>query len=847
MEMVADRSNMVKIFRFLFVCAVLLAIAGCGFVGITLWYFGRDLPDYQQLAHYQPPIMTRVQAGDGRLLAEYAAERRIFVPIQAIPKPVINAFLSAEDKNFYNHHGVDPVSILRATITDVSRFRANRRPVGASTITQQVAKNMLLSNEVSIERKIKEILLATRIEAALPKERILELYLNEIYLGSGAYGVAAAALTYFDKPLDELTLGEAAFLAGLPKAPNRYSPARFPQTAKARRDWVLDRMVEDGATTQAEAAQAEAQPLELHHRKEAEEVRAPYFAEEVRRDLLAHYGEKVLYGAGLSVRTSLDERLQAASDKALRTGLIAYEHSHGGWRGAIARIDPKGDWAGHLADVPVPGVAADVGWRLAMVVRSEPDGAAIGFANGASGRIPFSEVRWARPRYNNGTFGPYPRGAADVVKPGDVVMVEPVSAAKAEANDGKAAGLYTLCQVPEVSGALVALDPHTGRVLAISGGFSFATSQFDRATQAKRQTGSTIKPFIFLTALDHGFTPSTLIDDSPISLPQGPGLPMWTPRNYTKEGQEVRYRGPTPLRIAIEKSIDTMTVRAATTVGIEAVADTVESFGIMDHMPREYSMVLGAGETTPLRMTAAYAMLVNGGKRITPTFIDRVQDRNGATIFRADERPCNGCDNVDWQQQPVPVIPDTREQVADPGSAYQIVTMLEGVVERGTGTVVKAVGKPIAGKTGTTNDWRDAWFVGFTPDLVAGVYIGFDDPDSLGNDETGGHVAAPIFRDFMIAALKDAPATSFRTPPGMRIYRVSAATGLPVGAGEPAIYEAYKPGTEPGHNRHLGMQREPGADETPLASTGAAEDGGETMPAPAPMRGAPASGTGGLY
>jgi penicillin-binding protein 1A len=851
MEMVADHSNMVKIFRFLFVCAVLLAIAGCGFVGITLWYFGRDLPDYQQLAHYQPPIMTRVQAGDGRLLAEYATERRIFVPIQAIPKPVINAFLSAEDKNFYNHHGVDPVSILRAAITDVGRFHANRRPVGASTITQQVAKNMLLSSEVSIERKIKEILLATRIEAALPKERILELYLNEIYLGSGAYGVAAAALTYFDKSLDELTLGEAAFLAGLPKAPNRYSPTRFPQTAKARRDWVLDRMVEDGAATQAEAAQAEAQPLELRHRQEAEEVRAPYFAEEVRRDLLTRYGEKVLYGAGLSVRTSLDERLQAASDTALRAGLIAYEHKHGGWRGAIARIDPKGDWAGHLAAVPVPGVAADVGWRLAMVVRTEPDGAAIGFANGASGRIPFSEMRWARPRYNNGTFGPSPRGAADVVKPGDIVMVEPVNAAKAEANGGKAAGLtpglYTLCQVPEVSGALVALDPHTGRVLAISGGFSFATSQFDRATQAKRQTGSTIKPFIFLTALDHGFTPSTLIDDSPISLPQGPGLPMWTPRNYTKEGQEVRYRGPTPLRIAIEKSIDTMTVRAAKIVGIEPVAETVESFGIMDHMPLEYSMVLGAGETTPLRMTAAYAMLVNGGKRITPTFIDRVQDRNGATLFRADGRPCDGCDNVDWQQQPVPVIPDAREQVADPGSAYQIVTMLEGVVERGTGTVVKAVGKPIAGKTGTTNDWRDAWFVGFTPDLVAGVYVGFDDPDSLGNDETGGHVAAPIFRDFMIAALKDAPATAFRTPPGMRIYRVSAATGLPVGAGEAAIYEAYKPGTEPGQNRHLGMQREPGEDETPLASTGAAEDGGETMPAPAPMRGAPASGTGGLY
>jgi len=484
-----------------------------------------------------------------------------------------------------------------------------------------------------------------------------------------------------------------------------------------------------------------------------------------------------------------------------------------------------------------------------MVTRSDPDGAAIGFANGASGRIAFSEMRWARPRHADGRFGPAPRGAADVVKPGDVVMVDPLGApsSKSEAAPAKTGAAYTLCQVPEVSGALVAMDPHTGRVLAITGGFSFGTSQFDRATQAKRQPGSSIKPFVFLTALDHGFTPSTLIDDSPISLPQGPGLPIWTPRNYTKEGQVVKYRGPTPLRIAIEKSIDTMTVRAATLIGLEPIAETVEAFGIMDHMPREYSMVIGAGETTPLRMTAAYAMLVNGGKRITPTFIDRIQDRNGATIFRADKRPCSGCEDIDWRHQQVPVIPDTREQVADPGSAYQIVTMLEGVVQRGTGIAVKAVGKPIAGKTGTTNDWRDAWFIGFTPDLVAGVYVGFDDPDSLGDDETGGHVAAPIFRDFMIAALKDAPATEFRTPPGMRIYRVSAATGLPVGAGEPAIYEAYKPGTEPGQNRHVGPRREPDEDETPLASTGGAEDGGAIMPLPAPVRGAPASGTGGLY
>src|SRR6266481_893073 len=613
---------MVKLIRFLFVCGVVLAIVGSALVGVTIWHFGRDLPDYQQLAHYQPPIATRVHAGDGRLLAEYATERRVFVPIQAIPKLVIKAFLSAEDKNFYNHHGIDPASIVRAAITDVGRLRANRRPVGASTITQQVAKNMLLTNEISIERKIKEVLLATRIEAALPKDRILELYLNEIYLGAGAYGVAAAALTYFDKSLDELTLAETAFLAGLPKAPNRYSPTRFPQMAKARRDWVLDRMVEDGTARQDEAAQAAAEPLERRHRQEAAQVSAPYFAEEVRRELLARYGEKVLYGAGLSVRTSLDARLQAASDKALRAGLIAYEQSHGGWRGAIARIDPKGDWVAHLAAVPVPGVATDVGWRLAMVVRSEPDGATIGFANGALGHIPFSEMRWARPRYDNGSFGPYPRSAADVAKPGDVVMVDPINPPKAEAGGGRAAGLYTLCQVPEVSGALVAMDPHTGRVLAISGGFSFATSQFDRATQAKRQTGSSIKPFVYLTALDHGFTPSTLVVDGPISLPQGPGMPMWSPTNYTKHGQEVRFRGPTPLRVALEQSLNAVTARVASIIGMESIAETVEGFGIMDHMPREYSMALGAGETTLLRHTAAYAMLVNGGKRITPTFID---------------------------------------------------------------------------------------------------------------------------------------------------------------------------------------------------------------------------------
>ncbi len=861
---------MVKLVRFLFVCAVILAIAGAGFVGITIWYFGRDLPDYQQLANFQPPITTRVQAGNGRLLAEYATERRVFVPIQAIPKPVINAFISAEDKNFYSHHGIDPLSILRAAITDIGRFRTSRRPIGASTITQQVAKNMLLTNEVSIARKIKEILLATKIEAALPKERILELYLNEIYLGSGAYGVAAAAMTYFDKSLDQLSLGEAAFLGGLPKAPNRYNPVRLPEAATARRDWVLDRMVEDGVVSREAADQAKAQPIELHHRQEAEEVRAPYFAEEVRRQLLARYGERALYEAGLSVRTSLDPRLQAEADKALREGLISYAHGHEGWRGAVAHIDPEGDWASRLSKVQIPAVATDVGWRLAVVLRATPGAAAIGFADADTGQIPFAQMHWARRRYANGSLGPFPRGAGDVVRPGDVVMVAPVAGVPAKGDVGSDADIktdktavaaagrgagFTLCQVPEVSGALVVMDPHTGRVLAISGGFSFATSQFDRATQAYRQTGSAIKPFVFLTALDHGFTPSTMVSDAPISLPQGAGLPMWSPTNYEAD----RFRGPTPLRIGLEQSIDTLTVRVATMIGMDPIADTIERFGILDHVPHEYSITLGSGETTPMRLTAAYAMLVNGGKRITPTVIDRVQDRDGKTIFRADSRPCDGCTDVDWNHQPVPVIPDTREQVADPGSAYQVVTMMEGVVQRGTGTAVKAVGRPIAGKTGTTNDYRDAWFEGFTPDLAAGVYVGYDQPDSLGKDETGGHVAAPIFRDFMIAALASTPATDFRIPPDMRLYRVSAATGLPISGDGPAIYEAYKPGTEPGKNRDLNPARADGEDGAPADATAAAEGGDEAAATPAagakpdggsamlPARGAPASGTGGLY
>ncbi|MBV9859216.1 MAG: penicillin-binding protein 1A [Alphaproteobacteria bacterium] len=837
---------MVKLARFLFVCTVLAGMLGCALIGVTVWHFGRDLPDYQQLARYEPPITTRVYAGDGRLLAEYAAERRIFVPVASIPKRVVAAFLSAEDKNFYSHHGVDPISMLRAALTDIGRWHSNRRPIGASTITQQVAKNMLLSNELSMSRKIKEVLLATRIDEALPKDRILELYLNEIYLGSGAYGVAAAALTYFNKSLDELSLGEAAFLAGLPKAPNNYNPVRLPQAARARRDWVLDRMVEDGNATAEEAAAARAQPVEVRRRQEAEQVNAPYFAEEVRRELLARYGDKMLYQSGLAVRTSVDARLQEAADKALRDGLINYDRNLGGWRGAVARIDPTGDWQAHLAKVPLPAGASVVGWQLAVVLRTEADGAAVGLANGEIGRIPFAQMRWARPLRPDSSLGPSPRGPADVVRVGDVVLVEPLTTA---ADTGRpdprgtrarvvTAGSFNLCQIPEVSGALVAMDPHTGRVLALSGGFSFEMSQFNRATQAKRQPGSSIKPFVYLTALDHGFTPSTLVMDAPISLPQGPGLPPWTPVNY-----EHNFMGQIPLRVALEHSRNAATARVAAMLGMDAIGQTLERFGIMDHMPREYSMALGAGETTPLRLTAGYAQLVNGGKRITPSLIDRIQDRNGATIFRADQRPCDGCGDVAWRHQPEPVIPDTREQIADPGSTFQMVEMLQGVVQRGTGTAVKAVGKPIAGKTGTTSDFQDAWFLGFTPDLAAGVFVGYDEPVSLGEGETGGHLAAPIFRDFMIAALKDAPATEFRTPPGLRMYRVSPGNGLPTGGGD-GIWEAYKPGTEPGRDRDYGLHG-PG---DVVASQGGDDDDVDMSGRPPPMsRPVPVYGTGGLY
>ncbi len=855
------------LFKFLFGLGFALLLVAGGVAALAVWYFGRDLPDYQQLVDFQPPIVSRVYAGDGRLLAEYASEKRVFVPVKEIPPRVIHAFLAAEDRNFYSHMGIDPVAMARAGVTDIMRVLTHRRPIGASTITQQVAKNFLVGSELSYQRKIKEALVALKMEKALGKDRILELYLNEIYLGSGSYGVAAAALTYFDKSLDELSVAEAAFLAALPKAPNNYNPLRYPEAAKARRDWVIDRMVEAGFISAADGAKAQATPIRLRHRDETETVTADYFSEEVRRELLARYGEKALYQSGLAVRTSLDPNLQVIADRSLRSGLVAYDRRHG-YRGPVARIAVAGDWRARLAAVALPAGADDAGWRLAVVLGAGGESAAIGFADGTTGIIPFEELRWARKVIDDDHLGPVPSRPAEAVAAGDVVLVEVLPEQPRAAKERR----YALRQVPAVSGALVAIDPHTGRVLALSGGFSYEMSQFDRATQAKRQTGSAIKPFVYLAALDHGYTPSTLVLDAPVAIDQGPGLPIWRPNNY-----EHRYFGPTTLRVGLEQSHDLMTIRMGADIGLDTVAQYVERFGVMDHMPRQYSMLIGAEETTPLRLTAAYAMLVNGGKKITPTLIDRIQDRNGVTIYRADERPCDGCVNVDWDGQAPPELPDTRQQIADPRSAYQVVSMMQGVVERGTGRVVAALGRPLAGKTGTTNESNDTWFVGFSPDLAAGVFVGYDQPKGLGRHETGGTVAAPVFRDFMAGALEGEPPIPFRIPSGIELVRVNATTGQLARPGDKTvIYEAFKPGTEPtGEGAPVVSGASTLTDDEDAASMG--ETAGEVPPvaesaatiaapaaagaappvippplAPTPATSAaprtvPATGTGGLY
>jgi penicillin-binding protein 1A len=825
---------MVRVLSAIFALLFVIVLIGAGGAFYVFYHFGRDLPDYSQLADYEPPITTRIYAGDGRLFAEYAVEKRVFVPIEAIPRKVIDAFLSAEDKNFYAHPGVDLFGVIRAAITNLNNLGTDRRLVGASTITQQVAKNFLLSNEVSMQRKVKEAILAFRMERTLSKDRLLELYLNEIYLGHGSYGVVAAALNYFNKSLDELTLGEAAFLAALPKAPNNYDPIRRPEAAQERRDWVVGRMLEDGHITAADAGQAKAEPLTVRERTETEVVKATYFAEEIRRELAERFGGKALYEGGLVVRATVDPKLQSLADRVLRKGLIAYDRRHG-WRGPYARMKTAEgetgklptDWQDRLAKIALPPGLNN--WRMAVVISVNNDGAAVGFADGHTANVPFAEMKWARQWLPQQRYGREPRRPSDVVAEADVVLVEEVR----ENSEGAPYSdkTYALRQLPAVDGAVVAIDPHTGRVLAMSGGYSTDRSEFNRATQAKRQPGSAFKPIVYLTALENGYSPATLVLDAPFVFDQGPGLPLWRPKNYAK-----KYYGLTTMRVGIEKSRNLMTVRLADAVGMDRIIETAKRLDVVDDMPPYLSYALGAGETTLLRLTNAYAMLANGGKRITPTLIDRIQDRHGKTIFRHDERPCEECRQPAWERQTVPSVPDTREPVTDPASAYQMISLLEGVVQRGTGRRIKSIGKPLAGKTGTTNDSRDTWFIGFSPDLAVGVFVGFDEPSTLGNKETGSSVAAPIFKDFMIEALADKPAIPFRIPPGIRLVRVNAATGRRAQPGDSGvIFEAFKPGSIPTARVDQGYDQYGSGNDA-----GAGAGSGSTVSGPS-------TGIGGLY
>jgi penicillin-binding protein 1A len=639
---------------------------------------------------------------------------------------------------------------------------------------------------LSFARKIKEALLAMKIERAFSKERILELYLNEIYLGMGAYGVAAASLLYFDKSVHELSVAEAAYLAALPKAPNNYHPFRQRERALERRNYVLDRMAEDHYITAQEAEKAKKEPLKITPRPTGAHIfAAEYFAEEVRRYIYDNFTEKKLYEGGLSVRTTLDPKMQVLARKVLVDGFVNFDEQHG-YRGAAQKIDPTGDWGAKLAEVKALSDVAP--WRLAVVLEADDASARVGLQPGRepggalskereTGTIALEGMKWAKAR------GKTPTKVSQVLSPGDVVYVEPLGG-----------GQFRLRQVPEVSGAIVAMDPQTGRVLAMAGGFSYDQSQFNRATQALRQPGSSFKPLVYAAALDNGYTPSTVVLDAPIEIDTGTGI--WAPENYTR-----KYYGPSTLRFGIEQSRNVMTVRLAQDIGMPLIGEYAKRFGVYDNLPPYLSFALGAGETTLLRMVGAYAMFDNGGRKIQPTLIDRIQDRYGHTIYKHDSRECRGCDADKWADQSEPTLIDKRERVLDPMTAYQITSIMEGVVQRGTATVVKEVGKPIAGKTGTTNDEKDAWFIGFSPDLVVGVYLGYDKPRHLGRGATGGVLAAPIVRDFMKVALADKPAVPFRVPPGIKLIRVDPRSGMRAGPGDQrVILEAFKPGTAPSDN-----------------------------------------------
>ena len=780
---------MIRIIGYFFGIGTTLALLVAGAVAVYIGTLAKDLPDYEVLANYEPPVTTRVHASDGALMGEFARERRLFLPIQAVPDRVKAAFLSAEDKNFYTHPGIDLTGLGRAIFTNLQNMGSGRRPVGASTITQQVAKNFLLSKNQTYDRKIKEMLLSFRIEQAYSKDRILELYVNEIFFGLGAYGIAGAALTYFDKSVNELTVSETAYLAALPKGPSNYHPFKYAERAIERRNWVIGQMVENGYVSREEGEKAKAEPLGVTPRRKGDYLFAgEYFTEEVRREIMSRYGEAALYEGGLSVRTTLDPKLQVQARKAMQNGLLKYDMLRG-YRGPVKTIDVSGDWGVALGEVKRLDDVPE--WQLAVVLDANSEGLTVGLQPGRQVSGALQETRdQATVAKEDMSFAMRhvvdgkrvkADSPAEVLTPGDVVYVE-----EKPGKDG-----YLLRQPPEVSGGMVAMDPHTGRVLAMVGGFSYSESEFNRATQAYRQPGSSFKPFVYAAALDNGYTPASVIMDGPITIKIG--NESWSPKNY-----DGKAAGPSTLRNGIERSRNLMTVRLANDMGMKLVAEYAERFGVYDKMPQHISMALGSGETTVMRMVSAYSMMANGGRQIKPSLIDRIQDRYGKTVFKHDERGCDACVATEWKDQPEPELIDNSEQVLDPMTAYQITSMMEGVVTRGTAVTISELGRPIAGKTGTTNDEKDAWFVGYAPNLVVGLYMGYDKPQGLGKGATGGGLAAPIFKEFMGAALEDTPVVDFQVPEGMKLIAINRKTGMQAGDGEGGtIIEAFKPGTGP--------------------------------------------------
>ena len=736
------------------------------FIFSTLWYFSIGLPDYKKLSNYQPPISSRVYSEDNKLIAEYSLEKRLFIPFDSIPDKVVNSFLSAEDKNFFSHPGVDAKGILRAIVKNIKNISQNKRLEGASTITQQVAKNFLLTNEVSMKRKIKEAILAFRIERAYTKERILELYLNQIYLGQGTYGIAAASLEYFDKSIKELNYSEAALLAALPKAPSKYNPYKYPEVAKFRRNLVLKNLEENNFISTKNLAELKESKIKLKKRKIEIVNEANSYTEEVRRTVKNIYGFEKLYSQGLSISTPLKTNYQIQALKSLRKGIEDYDRRRG-WRGPITNKIKNKNWEKKISQYKLDPT---LNWYFAEIISlndNEINFRTIDKKKIILGNLSLKNLKWTTPRKKN---------IQEVHKVGDIIFIK------------KEKNTWSLKQYPKVNGGLIIIDPFSGDVLALVGGFNFKTSEFNRVTQAKRQPGSAFKPIVYAAALENGFAPNTIVLDAHFVESQGVGLKNWKPENYGK-----KFYGPTTFRKGIEFSRNLMTVRIAKILGLEEILSLSKKLNIYDEIPELLSVSLGAAETTLINLTSAYAPFVNGGKKIEPKLISRIQDRRGKTIYQKQNRKCIGCDKFINKELELPKIESNEDKVISEETAYQMTSILQGAVQRGTAKKLRSLKVPLAGKTGTTNDNYDAWFIGFSSNLVIGVYIGYDNPKTLGKFETGSKAALPIFKDFVEKALYKEDFNEFQIPENIYLTSLNYDTGVKSASGEKnSIIEALK-------------------------------------------------------